>query len=314
MKKKNKIIFLSIISIIVTYFINKLIFYLTTINNYLFSQNSYYYSWRFGKIHYTKQGTGEPILLIHTLDPMSSSYEWKKLIKELKKQYTVYTIDLIGCGCSEKPKLTYTSYLYVQLLTDFIKNVIKEPTNILSSGLSCSFTTLACYQNPNNFKKLLFINPTSLQYLAKYPKKRQKCLKFILELPIVGTLFYNIMYSKFFIRIQLKYFLFSNQKRITNKLIKYYHESSHLNGDSSRYLFSSLKNQYVNINIIHALKQINNSIYIIVGEDIKDFKKIIESYKQANYSIETSIIKNTKYLPQIENTSKILEICKIYFI
>ena len=53
-------------------------------------------------------------------------------------------MDLLGCGCSDRPKITYTNFLYVQLITDFIKAVIKQPTDVLTSGLSGSFAVMAC--------------------------------------------------------------------------------------------------------------------------------------------------------------------------
>ena len=66
------------------------------------------YDWRFGKIHYTKQGQGSPLLLIHDIMPGASGYEWNAVTKELATEHTVYTIDLLGCGRSEKPEITYS--------------------------------------------------------------------------------------------------------------------------------------------------------------------------------------------------------------
>ena len=37
------------------------------------------YDWRFGKIFYTKQGHGTPILLIHDIMPGASGYEWNSI-------------------------------------------------------------------------------------------------------------------------------------------------------------------------------------------------------------------------------------------
>ena len=87
--------------------------------NALKVDNGHYYKWKEGNIFYTKTGTGEPILLIHDTDSGASGEEWAKVAKKLAKNNTVYTIDLLGCGLSEKPNLTYTNYLYVQLLTDY---------------------------------------------------------------------------------------------------------------------------------------------------------------------------------------------------
>ena len=54
-----------------------------------------------------------------------------KVIDKLAENHAVYALDLLGCGRSEKPKITYTNYLYVQLISDFIKNVIHEKQMLL---------------------------------------------------------------------------------------------------------------------------------------------------------------------------------------
>lgn len=59
------------------------------------------YNWRFGKIHYTKQGHGAPLLLVHDMMPGASGYEWSSVEKQLATEHTVYTLDLLGCGRSE---------------------------------------------------------------------------------------------------------------------------------------------------------------------------------------------------------------------
>ena len=82
------------------------------------------YDWRFGKIHYTKQGHGAPLLLVHDMMAGASGYEWTSVEKQLATEHTVYTLDLLGCGRSEKPDITYTNFVYAQLLCDFAKNAI----------------------------------------------------------------------------------------------------------------------------------------------------------------------------------------------
>ena len=50
------------------------------------------------------------------------------------RKNTVYTLDLLGCGKSDKPNFTYTNFLYVQLVTDFINNVIGEKADVIVTG------------------------------------------------------------------------------------------------------------------------------------------------------------------------------------
>ena len=65
-----------------------------------------------------KKGTGSPILLIHDALPGASGYEWSKIEDELAVDHTVYTVDLLGCGRSDKPSITYTNFVYVQMICD----------------------------------------------------------------------------------------------------------------------------------------------------------------------------------------------------
>ena len=110
-----------------------------TVKNLLDKHKGAFYDWRFGQIYYTKTGSGSPLLLVHDLAPAASSYEWDLLLKNLSADHTVYCLDLLGCGRSDKPNLTYTNYFYVQLINDFIEHVIHEKTDIIATGLSSSF-------------------------------------------------------------------------------------------------------------------------------------------------------------------------------
>ena len=110
-------------------------------------QSMFSYQWRNGTIFFQKKGSGSPLLLIHDLNPISSSYEWNQIIDELSKSHTVYTIDLLGCGKSEKPSFTYVNYIYVQLINDFIQNIIQEKTGLVVTGESFSFAVMAARMN-----------------------------------------------------------------------------------------------------------------------------------------------------------------------
>ncbi len=52
-------------------------------------------------IHYLQQGKGKPLILVHGF--AGSTYTWRKLIPLLVDRYTVYALDLLGFGLSDKP-------------------------------------------------------------------------------------------------------------------------------------------------------------------------------------------------------------------
>ena len=103
-----------------------------------------------------KTGTGDPVLLIHDTNSASSSVEWSKISKRLQKKHTVYTMDLLGCGLSDKPGLSYTNYMYVQLITAFIKDIIKSKTSVVASNLSSSFVIMANQLDASIIDKMIF--------------------------------------------------------------------------------------------------------------------------------------------------------------
>ncbi|SFS04691.1 alpha/beta fold hydrolase [Anaeromicropila populeti] len=311
-KKISIIITIILICTTVIHFTNKIIFFFATIKEKLPSNNNNFYSWRFGKIYYTKRGNGNPLLLIHELNYMSSDYEWKEVINSLSENHTVYTIDLIGCGRSDKPKMTYTNYLYVQLITDFVKNVIKHKTSVIVTGNSSPAVIMTCYIEPQLFQNIILVNPEDISNTTKFPTYSNKLLKHLIETPIIGTLIYNTKANKFAIRNEFLENNFYASKKLKSRIIDAYYEAAHLNGFSAKYLLSSMSSRYTNININHALKEINNNIYILLGQHEINMTEIQESYLNMNSSIEVEVIPNTKHLPHIECPSEFLKICEIY--
>lgn len=312
-KKISLCVLGSILLLFFTFILNKIVFFLATIKETLYSDNSNFYNWRFGKVFYTKKGSGSPILLIHDLDSSSSDYEWREIIGELSKKHTVYTIDLLGCGRSDKPKMIYTNYLYVQLISDFIKNVIKHKTNIIATGKSTSAIIMACYNDSQLFNNLLFINPEDIGLSNKLPKAKNKLLKYLIDFPLIGTLIYIILFSKKRIEKKFNTIYFNSLSTARKRYISAYHEAAHLGGSSARYLYTSIKCHYTNINFVHALKEINNCIYIVGGSNEKNINQILEEYISYNPSIETLLLPNAKHLPQLEKKHDILNICDIFF-
>jgi len=271
-----------------------------TVKDLSVKNNTHDYEWRFGKIHYTKKGTGNPILLIHNLTQGSSSYEFNSLIDALAEKNEVYAIDLLGYGLSEKCNMTYTNYLYVQLITDFIKTVIGRKTTIITSGDSSSIAVMTCHNDPEVVNNLIFINPQSLYQSNQIPTKQTKLLKLLIDLPIIGTLIYNMQTSKKSIEKQFKETYFCDPALVDETYVKAYCEAAHLNNYKVKFAISSYLGRYMNINILHAIKEINNNITIIQGSDVPDRETILENYQYYNGAIESIVIDDTKLLPHLE--------------
>ena len=277
----------------------------------LSSHPGHYYDWKHGRIYYTKTGSGAPLLLIHDLHPASSSYEWSRMMKKLEKTNTVYTIDLLGCGRSDKPNITYTNYLYVELITNFIKHIIGEKTDVIVSGESCPFVLMACANDETIINKVIMINPPNLVDLAKIPTKRSKFIKNILYSPILGTFIYNMYVNKKTIAHALCSSYYT-QNEISEKDILTYFEAAHKEHTNSKYLFACQKTRYTNANVLHCLNKLNNSISIIVGNSNPENSLAASEYQNYLPSIEIAGMAKTKQLPHIEKCDEFIENVEIF--
>lgn len=307
-KRLETLLKLGIFAGIVMYFANKFVESSALLRKLLKINSGYYYNWKHGSIYYTKQGHGDPLLLIHDLYPSSSSAEWNEVIEDLSQSHTVYAIDLPGCGRSAKPHITYVNYFYTQLLSDFVTDVIQEPTAVTATGISSSFATMAAHLYPDNFTKLTFINPQSPSQSAMIPSNTAKFTKSIMNCPILGTFLYYIFCSENEIEYNFTEEYFYNPFLVSSKVMHTYYESAHWNQGSGRFLLASLHGNYINANVNLAFSSLTQDTQLIFGKELANAENIAASYQKLNPVIKVSYISKTKMLPHLEAPAKFLSL------
>lgn len=179
-----------------THLINSIIFKSSTANNYTGKRIRSNYQWKFGNIAYVTAGSGSPLLLIHDLNSYSSSYEWEQTINSFAKNHKVYAIDLLGCGHSDKPNLTYTTFMYTQLINDFVLNVIRSKTDVVATAGSTPIVIMAAFNNHALFNKIILVSPLSVEDALKGPDNLSGIRRHILNVPVIGTSVYNILFNR----------------------------------------------------------------------------------------------------------------------
>ena len=290
-------------SVGIMYLVNKTVNYIATASNFLQKDKMNTYEWKFGNVKYTITGSGKPILLIHDLDVVSSSYEWNKVIASLSKNHKVYTIDLIGCGSSDKDQLTYTNYLFITLINDFIRDVINENTDIIATGNSTSIaimSTLLC----DRIDEIILVNPYDFTVTTNMPVKCMKYTHKLYSCPIIGTFIFNLYNSKKKIgeRFDYEFYHHGGDSIVEERSV--YFESLHKGNSNGKYLFASIKAHYTDIDIKNVLKNCTNNISIITGGTGGKYNDVADKYINLNENICTYEIYNTAYLPQLENPNE----------
>ena len=295
------------------YFANKYIIKYATSKDLLKKDDGGNYSFKYGNVFYKVSGKGKPILLIHDLNECSSGVEWIYLEKELSKTNKVYTIDLLGCGRSDRPKLNYNSILYVQLINDFIRDIIGEPADIIATGKSVVPVIMSAKLREEAIDRIILINPADLVELNDVPDRFAKIKKAIITCPILGTFIYHMLHTNDCIFNTFINEYYSDSNADFSDVCEYYYESAHQNKSESKYLYASLQSGSLNMNINHGLKVLDKDIIIISGEDYFESDYVPEEYAELNENIECISIMETSYLPQLEAPDKVLHIIQEYW-
>ncbi len=316
MSKHNtlkKIIGATIVVGTAMYVANEYIMKLATSKNLLKIDDGKYYSFKYGNVFYKVCGEGKPVLLIHDINECSSGMEWFYLEKKLAKTNKVYTIDLLGCGRSDKPKLSYNSFLYVQLISDFIKDVIGKPTNVIATGKSVAPVVMTAKLREEAIDQIALINPADLIELSGVTELSNKLKKGILTCPILGTFIYHMLHTKDCIFNTFVTDYYSDPSASFDEISDYYYESAHRDKSGSKYLYASLQGGSLNMNINHGLKVLDKDIIIISGENFYESDYVPDDYAELNENIECISITDTSYLPQLEDPSRVMTIIQEYW-
>ena len=310
MKKKKFPDFIRLIlsGTIIIHSINVLIFQISQSGRKLDKTRFKIYKWEYGDICYEVYGKGSPILLIHDLDPCFSGIEWDKIKSHLSENHRVYIIDLPGCGRSQKCNMTYTNFVFVKCLNDFVENIIKKKTDLLVSGYSSSFSVLASVYNPSNFGRIIAINPVSVDKLKETAYKATPIKKKLIELPVIGTLLYNIYARREAIKSRFVNQYYYNPSRIDEGLIDILYEGSHKGGYNKKFLYSSMVSGYLTADIQKAMQNMKSDISLIMGDHYPDRINTVNSYKRYNNTFKTVEISGTCKYPHMETPDRFIEV------
>ena len=312
MKKLMKV--LTVISAVLAVIaaINRIIFFLAELERKKKKSRGKIFEWKYGKISYTVKGHGKPILLVHGLDTGSSRAEWEASADILSQNYMVYSVDLLGFGESQKPNLTYSSYLYSRLIADFIGNVIKQPVFAAACRGGAPVLLAACKLLPaGKVKKIVLVSP-SHYYLNSYTNHRL-LLKNLIKLPIIGTGIYNFINSKAVTAAMLKEYGYYNGDRVTADVVNRYYYPAHYGGANAKLPAAYSFGGFLSADAERLAGEINIPIRCVAGGNDKPGLSFIKKLLQNNNNITVSIFQNARALPHEENPGSFTRTCRAFF-
>lgn len=224
------------------------------------------WSWRGRRIAFTRRGEGPPVLLVHGIYPTAWSYEWRHTADHLARDHTVFTIDLLGFGRSERPPVKYSARLYISLISDFAAQVVGAPCALVATSLSAAYAIILAARDPERFPALALIAPTGLTRLNGAAGVGGDAGRLAMDSPVLGTAAFNVLVSRRGIRRYLED-AYADNTQVTPELVGVHYETAHQRG--ARHAPAAFLSGQLNIDVRRALRRLRQPALLFWGEEAR---------------------------------------------
>ena len=230
--------------------------------------SAHLFSWKYGRVFYKVAGVqnaGPPLVFIHGVGAGSSSFMWRKNFDELANTFRVYALDLLGFGFSDKPSnASYSADLYVELITDFLREVTGYPANVVASSLGAAYAIRVADEHPELVKAMVLNGPTGSDTLSRRPGMAGAAFYGLLQSPVLGTSFYNVMASERSIRDYARDNLFYDHRRVTDRLVSNLYATSHQPG--AQHAIAAFLAGYLNTDTRAPFSRLTQPVLLVWGK------------------------------------------------
>ena len=128
-------------------------------------------------------------------------------------EHLVYAPDLLGWGRSDKPRLAYDGELYIQLIGDFLEDVVAQRCTVVAAGLAAAYAVQIAIDRPELIESLALVVPSGIEIHGEEPDLKDALVNRLLRLPILGTSALNLFTSRTAIGQYLKREVFLGPER-----------------------------------------------------------------------------------------------------
>jgi pimeloyl-ACP methyl ester carboxylesterase len=294
-----------------TALVNALIFYRTPpLRSPLGGGAVRYWPTPLGDIFYKTAGSGPPLLLVHSIGAGCSSYEFRRVWDELARDHTVYALDLLGFGKSDKPDIAYQSETYIALLAEFAREVMGvgeggAQASVVASSLPAAYLVALARREPSLFHKLVLVCPTGMEELNAPPTPLAGVVRTLLKAPVLGTAVYNFIARRQGIRSFLTRRVYAEPTRADDETVSQFHTAAHQPG-GERVLPFFLTGQ-LNCDIRNDFPALADGPLVVWGREAKQSPvTLAEAFARANPFARVEIVEGARMLPHEERPEEFL--------
>jgi pimeloyl-ACP methyl ester carboxylesterase len=277
---------------------------------------AHFFGWKYGRVFYKTAGganSGAPLVFIHGVGAGASSFMWRKNFDDLSNDFPVFAIDLLGFGLSDKPPTAaYSADLYVELITDFIREVAGYPANVVASSLGAAYAIRVADEHPDLINAMILNGPTGSDSLNRRPGMAGAAFYGLLQSPVLGTSFYNVMASERSIRDFARDNLFYDHRRVTDRLVANLYATSHQPG--AQHAIAAFLSGYLNTNTKAPFSRLTQPTVLVWGkQDNTTPAETGASLLQLNPRASLEVFDYCRMMPEQEHPERFNELVRHTF-
>lgn len=267
------------------------------------------YAWRHGEIAFQRLGQGPPLVLLHSLGPGHDGGEWRAAGERLARRYEVFAPDLPGWGRSDKEPIFYDAEVYIQMIGDFLEDVVRARGVLVAAGLSAAYAAQVAVDQPEAVGALALVGPTGVGLGSEEPDLKDALLHRLLKLPVLGTSTLNLLTSHAAIAHHLRRETFAAPDRVDAGLIEHHYQSCHQPG--SHLALAAYMSGFLNHACDESLHRLDRPVCLIWGRQASAPPlETADLWLRAMPDAEIEVVEDCGNLPHLETPerfSRVLE-------
>lgn len=122
------------------------------------------------RTHFVTAGRGAPLVMVHGAEiGASGAYAWRHNIAALASHFTVYALDRIGFGASDKPAITYTDQIMADHLAEFVDVLCLDRMAMIGNSMGAYGVARYAIDHPDRVQKMVLVGSGTIAMALDIP-------------------------------------------------------------------------------------------------------------------------------------------------
>ncbi len=225
-----------------------------------------WWRWRGHDVAYVVRGEGAPVVFLHSIHAAAWSGEWRRTVVAVPDGYQAIALDLLGFGASARPPLRYDAPLYLELIRDFLLEVVRAPAILVGSSLGGTYAVAIAHRHPELVRALCAIGPAGVTRLIHRGGAAGAVVQGVFRTPALGSGLFKLLVSRVSIRTFLRD-IYHDPRALDQETVELFHVSA--NQPGARYAPAAFVGMQLSEDIRTALPALTMPLLLVWGEQAR---------------------------------------------